>query len=74
VATAVATDAKYNFIRQLQKEAGSNPGELLPLIPFNKDPQLPPIPPPASAPTVLPPEQTVPPESKPDSKADKPQP
>ena len=68
VQTAISTEAKYNFIRQLQKEAASQPGEILPLIPFNKDPQLPPIPPPASAPSVLPPEETVPPESKPDSK------
>jgi general secretion pathway protein D len=44
--TAVETDAKYNFIRDMQQKAGSNPGEILPLIPFNKDPQLPKIPPP----------------------------
>ena len=44
--TAVETDAKYNFIRNMQQKAGSNPGEILPLIPFNKDPQLPEIPPP----------------------------
>jgi general secretion pathway protein D len=74
VATAVATDAKYNFIRQLQQEAGSNPGEILPLIPFNKDPELPPIPPPSNAPSVLPPESTVPPESKPEEKPSTPQP
>jgi general secretion pathway protein D len=74
VDTAIATDAKYNFIRQLQKEAGSNPGEILPLIPFNKDPQLPPIPPPPSAPSVLPPESTVPPESKPEEAPSQPQP
>ena len=46
VDTAIATDAKYNFIRDMQQKAGSNPGEILPLIPFNKDPQLPVIPPP----------------------------
>jgi general secretion pathway protein D len=74
IATAIATDAKYNFIRQLQMEAGSQPGEVLPLIPFNKDPQLPPIPPPASFPSILPPEQTVPPESKPEEKPESPQP
>jgi general secretion pathway protein D len=62
--TAFATDAKYNFIRQQQKEAGAQPGEILPLIPFNKDPVLPPIPPPNDAPSVLPPESTVPPEQK----------
>lgn len=64
VTTAIATDAKYNFIRQLQQEAGSQPGEILPLIPFNKDPHLPALPPPPSAPSVLPPEETVPPESR----------
>jgi general secretion pathway protein D len=74
VATAVATDAKYNFIRQQQKEAGAQPGELLPLIPFNKDPQLPPLPPPTSAPSVLPPEATVPPEQKPAEEPGTPQP
>jgi general secretion pathway protein D len=74
LSTAVATDAKYNFIRQLQKEAGAQPGELLPLIPFNKDPQLPPIPPPPSAPSVLPPESTVPPEAKPEQQPKTPQP
>jgi general secretion pathway protein D len=62
--TAFATDAKYNFMRQQQQSAGAQPGEILPLIPFNKDPMLPPIPPPNDAPTVLPPETTVPPEQK----------
>jgi general secretion pathway protein D len=46
VDTAIATDAKYNFIRDMQQKAGANPGEILPLIPFNKDPQLPVLPPP----------------------------
>jgi hypothetical protein len=73
-ATAFATDAKYNFMRQLQKEASSQKGEVLPLIPFNKDPMLPTIPPPTSAPSVLPPESTVPPESKTDEQSSKPQP
>jgi hypothetical protein len=54
-------------MRQLQQEAGAQPGEILPLIPFNKDPQLPAIPPPTTAPSVLPPDETVPPESKPDA-------
>jgi general secretion pathway protein D len=56
IATAIATDAKYNFIRDMQRKAGSNPGEILPLIPFNKDPTLPilpppPLPPPGDSPT-----------------------
>jgi general secretion pathway protein D len=46
VTTAIETNAKYNFIRDQQQKAGANPGEILPLIPFNKDPQLPPLPPP----------------------------
>jgi general secretion pathway protein D len=46
VQTAYETNAKYNFIREQQKKAGMNPGEVLPLIPFNKDPLLPPVPPP----------------------------
>lgn len=46
VTTAIETNAKYNFIRDQQQKAGSDPGEILPLIPFNKDPLLPPIPPP----------------------------
>jgi general secretion pathway protein D len=49
IQTAIETDAKYNFIREQQKKAGANPGEILPLIPFNKDPLLPPVPPPDSS-------------------------
>jgi general secretion pathway protein D len=47
--TAYETNAKYNFIREQQRKAGLNPGEILPLIPFNKDPLLPPLPPPETA-------------------------
>jgi len=46
IQTAIETDAKYNFIREQQRKAGANPGEILPLIPFTKDPLLPPVPPP----------------------------
>jgi hypothetical protein len=49
VQTAIETNAKYNFIREQQRKAGANPGEILPLIPFNKDPLLPPMPPPDTA-------------------------
>jgi hypothetical protein len=70
--TAYVTGAKYNFMRQLQKEAGAQPGEILPLIPFNKDPELPPLPPPTDAPSVLPHEDTVPPEQKAIEKSEKP--
>jgi general secretion pathway protein D len=45
VTTAFETGAKYNFIRDQQRKAGADPGEILPLIPFNKDPVLPPLPP-----------------------------
>ena len=55
ISTAIATDAKYNFIRDMQQKAASNPGEVLPLIPYNKDPQLPVLPPPP-----LPPRDTLP--------------
>jgi general secretion pathway protein D len=49
VQTAIETNAKYNFIREQQRKAGANPGEILPLIPFNNDPLLPPVPPPDTA-------------------------
>jgi hypothetical protein len=52
----------------LQKEASSQKGEILPLIPFNKDPILPAIPPAPSAPSALPPDDSAAPESK-DEKA-----
>jgi general secretion pathway protein D len=46
LASAIATDAKYNYIREEMRKAGSNKGEILPLIPFDRDPKLPPLPPP----------------------------
>jgi general secretion pathway protein D len=46
VATAIETGAKYNYMRDLQLEASSKGSSLLPLIPFSKNPMLPPIPPP----------------------------
>jgi general secretion pathway protein D len=60
VTTAFETDAKYNFIRDLQKKAGMNPGEILPLIPFNKDPSLPPLPPPRDDAAPVPTPEGVP--------------
>jgi general secretion pathway protein D len=54
VATAIETNAKYNAIREDQLKVARDPTEVLPLIPFNKDPILPPIPPP------LPPRDTSP--------------
>ncbi len=46
LATAIATDAKYNYIRNEQIKAGRPKTEVLPLLPFTKEPRLPPIPPP----------------------------
>jgi general secretion pathway protein D len=51
VATAVETGAKYNYIRDEQRAAGRSKTEVLPLLPFTKEPLLPPIPtPPGAAP------------------------
>jgi len=44
VDTAIETNAKYNFIREQQRQVGSS--ELLPLLPGAKSSVLPPIPPP----------------------------
>jgi general secretion pathway protein D len=44
VATAIETGAKYNYIRDEQRAAGRSKGEVLPLLPFTKEPVLPPIP------------------------------
>jgi general secretion pathway protein D len=44
VATAVETNAKYNYIRDEQRAAGRPKSELLPLLPFSKEPRLPPLP------------------------------
>jgi general secretion pathway protein D len=46
VATAVETNAKYNYIRDEQRAAGRPKTELLPLLPYSKEPRLPPLPPP----------------------------
>lgn len=44
VATAVATDAKYNYIRDEQLKAGRPKSDVLPLLPFTKEPRLPVLP------------------------------
>ena len=44
--TALETDAKYNYIRDEQRAAGRPKSEVLPLLPFSKEPRLPPLPPP----------------------------
>jgi general secretion pathway protein D len=54
LAAAVATDAKYNYIREEQLKSHRPQTEVLPLIPFTPEPTLPPIPPP------LPPRESAP--------------
>ncbi len=81
MATAIATDAKYNYIRDEMRKAASNKGELLPLIPFNPDPKLPPLPPPnptvpgspGTEPTPPPSPSDKPPSGGADSPAPQPQ-
>jgi general secretion pathway protein D len=47
--TSIETNAKYNLIRNEQIRQGDT-HEVLPLLPFDKPPQLPPAPPPPAAP------------------------
>jgi general secretion pathway protein D len=44
LATAIETNAKYNYMRNEQEKTGVPKTELLPLIPFAEEPRLPPIP------------------------------
>jgi general secretion pathway protein D len=46
VSTALETGAKYNYIRDEQRAAGRPKSEVLPLLPYSKEPRLPPLPPP----------------------------
>jgi general secretion pathway protein D len=48
-ATAIETGAKYNYIRDEQKNAGRSKSDILPLLPFTKEPRLPPFPSPLPA-------------------------
>jgi len=41
VTTAIETDAKYNYIRDEQRATMRSKTEVLPLLPFNKEPMLP---------------------------------
>jgi general secretion pathway protein D len=56
VQTAIETGAKYNYIRDEQRAAGRSKGEILPLLPFTKEPVLPPLPTPLppAAPSKVP--------------------
>jgi general secretion pathway protein D len=52
-ATAIETGAKYNYIREEQRATMRPKSEVLPLIPFSKEPMLPEIPPsPGPAPAI----------------------
>jgi len=67
-ATALETNAKYNYIREEQRATLRPKSEVLPLIPFSKEPLLPPIPAPLpnATPTALPPSEVpTPPSSQP---------
>jgi len=44
VAAAIETDAKYNYIRDEQFKTHRPKSEILPLIPFDDEPRLPPLP------------------------------
>jgi general secretion pathway protein D len=41
--TALETNAKYNYIRDEQRAAGRPKSEVLPLLPYTKEPRLPPL-------------------------------
>ena len=45
VTTALETGTKYNYIRDEQRAAGRPKSEVLPLLPYSKEPRLPPLPP-----------------------------
>ncbi len=61
--TSIETDAKYNFIREQQRQVGSS--ELLPLLPGAKSSVLPPIPPPPERQRNRAKPETAPPQSSP---------
>jgi general secretion pathway protein D len=74
--TAIATDAKYNYIRNEQIKSGRPKTEVLPLLPYTPEPRLPPLPPPESstAPGVPMPEGSVVPKSPQNSSVPQPTP
>jgi general secretion pathway protein D len=57
--SAIETNSKYNLIRDAQIRQGDT-HEILPLLPFDKPPQLPPAPPLPAAPAPTPPATTKP--------------
>jgi len=88
VQTAIETNAKYNYIREEQRATLRPKSELLPLLPFNKEPLLPAIPPPpgpaipvdqgtglgGQLPGKLTPEGTAPPATPPATSPEQPAP
>ena len=58
VQATIETNQKYDFMREQQKKLGDK-SEILPLFPFDKPPQLPPLAPPAPA-AAPPPATTTP--------------
>jgi general secretion pathway protein D len=65
-ATAIETNAKYNFIREEQRSTMRPKTEVLPLLPFSKEPLLPPVPEPLPQTDPPPAAPTKPEGSKPD--------
>jgi general secretion pathway protein D len=59
IQSSIETNAKYNLIREAQIRQG-NTHEVLPLLPFDKPPQLPPAPPLPAAPAPAPAATTQP--------------
>ncbi len=70
VQAAVATDSKYNYMRDKQEKYNKN-RELLPMLPGVKKPKLPPAPPipESAAPPPLPPSDQQPPANAPNGQA-----
>jgi general secretion pathway protein D len=73
--TAIETNAKYNYIREEQRATMRPKSEILPLLPFSKEPLLPPIPAPLpdATPQALPPSEVpTPPAATPENPPPKP--
>jgi general secretion pathway protein D len=65
VAAAIETDAKYNYIRDEQRKSHRPKSEVLPLIPFQPEPMLPPIPSPLPPRSDAPAQPSTPPSPAP---------
>jgi len=71
-ATAIETNAKYNYIREEQRSTMRPKTEILPLLPFSKEPLLPPIPAPLPDTNPPPPTPMNPDGTKPEQPASQP--